>query len=61
MLAGMNSQSSRSHSVFLLVVSQKNTRDGSSASGRLYLVDLVATDSCLRFKFQGWFRESGKN
>eukprot|EP01105_Mastigella_eilhardi_P017245 TRINITY_DN3966_c0_g1_i1.p1 TRINITY_DN3966_c0_g1~~TRINITY_DN3966_c0_g1_i1.p1 ORF type:complete len:1352 (+),score=414.45 TRINITY_DN3966_c0_g1_i1:390-4058(+) len=49
----MNQQSSRSHSVFLLVVSQKNTRDGSSSSGRMYLVDLAGSEKVAKTNASG--------
>ena len=40
----MNEQSSRSHSLFLLRISQKNTEDQSSRSSKLYLVDLAGSE-----------------
>ena len=36
----MNAESSRSHSIFILTITQKNTLDGSTRTGKLYLVDL---------------------
>lgn len=41
---GMNAQSSRSHSVFLLAIASRNTRDMSTRSGKLYLVDLAGSE-----------------
>ena len=40
----MNEQSSRSHSIFLLNVDQKNLKDLSTKSGKLYLVDLAGSE-----------------
>lgn len=40
----MNSQSSRSHSVFILQLEQKNVTDFSSKTGKIYLVDLAGSE-----------------
>lgn len=40
----MNQQSSRSHSVFILQVEQKNLTDFSSKTGKIYLVDLAGSE-----------------
>ena len=40
----MNAQSSRSHSCFIVSISQRNTRDFSSRAGKLYLVDLAGSE-----------------
>ena len=40
----MNAESSRSHSIFVLQVSQKNLQDGSVKMGKLYLVDLAGSE-----------------
>ena len=40
----MNEQSSRSHSVFIITISQSNNRDFSQKSGKLYLVDLAGSE-----------------
>jgi len=40
----MNAESSRSHSMFVLAIGQKNLRDGASKSGKLYLVDLAGSE-----------------
>lgn len=40
----MNSNSSRSHLVFILTIHQKNTSDLSSKLGKLYLVDLAGSE-----------------
>ena len=41
---GMNNVSSRSHSVFTLTVTQKDTRNGVIKSGKLVLVDLAGSE-----------------
>ena len=40
----MNSESSRSHSIFILTITQKNIIDGSNKTGKLYLVDLAGSE-----------------
>lgn len=40
----MNSESSRSHSIFILSVNQKNLNDMSNKTGKLYLVDLAGSE-----------------
>ena len=40
----MNEQSSRSHSIFILQVTQNNLEDLSCKTGRLYLVDLAGSE-----------------
>lgn len=40
----MNAESSRSHSVFLITIQQKNTENGATKSGNLYLVDLAGSE-----------------
>ena len=40
----MNAGSSRSHSVFVVTLSQKNTETGKSKKGKLYLVDLAGSE-----------------
>jgi kinesin family member 5 len=42
--ADMNEESSRSHSLFQLRITQKNTDDQSTRSGKLYLVDLAGSE-----------------
>ena len=43
-VTNMNKQSSRSHSVFILHVEQKNLTDFSSKKGKMYLVDLAGSE-----------------
>lgn len=40
----MNAESSRSHSIFVLTISQKNVETGSVRSGQLFLVDLAGSE-----------------
>lgn len=42
--ADMNEQSSRSHSIFVIGIHQRNTETGSQKSGNLYLVDLAGSE-----------------
>ena len=49
----MNDQSSRSHSIFIMTVSQTNLDDGSSVSGTLYLVDLAGSEKVAKTNVKG--------
>ncbi|KAI6109218.1 kinesin heavy chain [Pisolithus croceorrhizus] len=40
----MNAESSRSHSIFLITIQQRNTETGAQKSGNLYLVDLAGSE-----------------
>ena len=40
----MNSESSRSHSVFIVTITQKNETSGTVKKGKLYLVDLAGSE-----------------
>ena len=42
---GMNAGSSRSHSLFLLAFTQRNTATGETTSGKLFLVDLAGSET----------------
>ena len=57
---GMNHQSSRSHSVFLLSVTSKNTRDNSTRAGKLYLVDLAGSEKVGKTGASGTTLEEAK-
>jgi kinesin family protein 5 len=48
----MNSNSSRSHLVFILTIHQKNTNDLSSKLGKLYLVDLAGSEKMGKTGYQ---------
>eukprot|EP00658_Telonema_sp_P-2_P018657 TRINITY_DN17312_c0_g1_i3.p1 TRINITY_DN17312_c0_g1~~TRINITY_DN17312_c0_g1_i3.p1 ORF type:complete len:832 (-),score=339.18 TRINITY_DN17312_c0_g1_i3:356-2851(-) len=47
-VTNMNEHSSRSHSVFMLTVSQTNMDDLSKKSGKLYLVDLAGSEKAAK-------------
>lgn len=40
----INQESSRSHSIFVTTISQKNVETGSAKSGQLFLVDLAGSE-----------------
>lgn len=40
----MNAESSRSHSIFVINISQRNVDTGEAKSGFLYLVDLAGSE-----------------
>jgi kinesin family protein 5 len=40
----MNAESSRSHSIFVIGIHQRNTESGGQKSGNLYLVDLAGSE-----------------
>ena len=40
----MNNESSRSHSVFIVTITQKNEKSGTVKKGKLYLVDLAGSE-----------------
>ncbi|CAG8960750.1 hypothetical protein HYFRA_00002286 [Hymenoscyphus fraxineus] len=40
----MNAESSRSHSIFVITITQKNVETGSAKSGQLFLVDLAGSE-----------------
>lgn len=42
--ADMNAESSRSHSIFVIGIHQRNVETGSQKSGNLYLVDLAGSE-----------------
>jgi len=44
LMSDMNEQSSRSHSIFVIGIHQRNTENGSQKSGNLYLVDLAGSE-----------------
>lgn len=57
----MNKQSSRSHSVFILQIEQKNTVDFSSKTGKIYLVDLAGSERIAKTGAQGQTLDEAKN
>ncbi|KAK9452750.1 P-loop containing nucleoside triphosphate hydrolase protein [Dipodascopsis uninucleata] len=56
----MNQESSRSHSIFALAVSQKNTETGSSKAGQLFLVDLAGSEKVGKTGASGIVLEEAK-
>jgi kinesin family protein 5 len=40
----MNAESSRSHSIFVISISQRNVDTGEAKAGHLYLVDLAGSE-----------------
>ncbi|EGG13785.1 kinesin family member 3 [Cavenderia fasciculata] len=49
----MNAESSRSHSIFILSIQQKNLKEGSMKNGKLYLVDLAGSEKVSKTGAQG--------
>ncbi|KAF9997078.1 hypothetical protein BGZ79_009194, partial [Entomortierella chlamydospora] len=56
----MNAESSRSHSIFVVTISQKNLVDGSIKSGKLYLVDLAGSEKVGKTGASGQTLEEAK-
>ncbi|KAK9474735.1 uncharacterized protein V1510DRAFT_405815 [Dipodascopsis tothii] len=56
----MNNESSRSHSIFAIVVSQKNLETGSAKSGQLFLVDLAGSEKVGKTGASGIVLEEAK-
>lgn len=56
----MNSESSRSHSIFQLTVIQRNVKTGITKSGRLYLVDLAGSEKVGKTGARGQTLEEAK-
>ena len=56
----MNTESSRSHSIFMFTVQQRNTEDGASKSGCLYMVDLAGSEKVGKTGASGQTLEEAK-
>jgi len=56
----MNQESSRSHSIFVITVSQKNVENGSAKSGQLFLVDLAGSEKVGKTGASGQTLEEAK-
>ncbi|KAL9075405.1 MAG: hypothetical protein Q9157_004030 [Trypethelium eluteriae] len=56
----MNQESSRSHSIFVITVSQKNIETGSMKSGQLFLVDLAGSEKVGKTGASGQTLEEAK-
>lgn len=56
----MNQESSRSHSIFVITVTQKNMETGSAKSGQLFLVDLAGSEKVGKTGASGQTLEEAK-
>ncbi|KAI0035073.1 kinesin heavy chain [Vararia minispora EC-137] len=56
----MNAESSRSHSIFLITISQRNTESGAQKTGNLYLVDLAGSEKVGKTGASGQTLEEAK-
>lgn len=56
----MNAESSRSHSIFVIGVHQRNTETGSQKAGNLYLVDLAGSEKVGKTGASGQTLEEAK-
>jgi len=56
----MNAESSRSHSIFVITITQKNLDNGSAKSGRLFLVDLAGSEKVGKTGASGQTLEEAK-
>lgn len=56
----MNAESSRSHSIFMMTIQQRNTETGASKSGNLYLVDLAGSEKVGKTGAKGQTLEEAK-
>lgn len=57
----MNSESSRSHSIFLIQVSQENRQAETKLTGKLYLVDLAGSEKVGKTGAEGVVLDEAKN
>mmetsp|Transcript_43968 Transcript_43968/g.71532 ORF Transcript_43968/g.71532 Transcript_43968/m.71532 type:complete len:897 (+) Transcript_43968:81-2771(+) len=57
----MNLESSRSHSVFILTLTQRNSQDLSSKTGKLFMVDLAGSEKISKTGAEGQTLEEAKN
>jgi kinesin family protein 5 len=56
----MNAESSRSHSIVLTTITQKNLDTGAAKSGKLYLVDLAGSEKVGKTGASGQTLEEAK-
>ena len=56
----MNAESSRSHSIFLITIQQRNTETGGQKTGNLYLVDLAGSEKVGKTGASGQTLEEAK-
>lgn len=59
-LLDMNAESSRSHSIFLISINQRNTETGAQKTGNLYLVDLAGSEKVGKTGASGQTLEEAK-
>jgi len=57
----MNAESSRSHSIFIITLNQKDTAKQESRSGKLFLVDLAGSEKVKKTGAEGILLEEAKN
>jgi len=57
----MNAESSRSHSIFILTITQNNTVDMSCKVGKLYLVDLAGSERISKTGAEGTTLDEAKS
>ena len=57
----MNEESSRSHMIFMLTVSQNNLQDLSAKTGKLFLVDLAGSEKISKTGAEGRVLDEAKN
>ncbi|CAG9316919.1 unnamed protein product [Blepharisma stoltei] len=57
----MNSESSRSHSIFIMTIQQTNTLDLSSKTGKMYIVDLAGSEKVSKTGAEGKRLSEAKN
>lgn len=50
---GMNAQSSRSHSIFIITLTQRDTVQMGTKTGKLFLVDLAGSEKVKKTNAQG--------
>lgn len=56
----MNAESSRSHSIFVITIAQRNTETGTQKTGNLYLVDLAGSEKVGKTGASGQTLEEAK-
>ena len=57
----MNAKSSRSHSLFILTIFQRNSKTDSTKAGKLYFVDLAGSEKISKTGAEGQLLEDAKN
>lgn len=57
----MNDRSSRSHSIFIITIFQRNNKSESTKTGKLFLVDLAGSEKIKKTQATGTTLEEAKN